>query len=89
MADKVARKIELPITVGDMLRKLEEEIGDVKDGVLPLDTARVVQRGRALQLKAAELNVQYARMNKAERRNGREYNLLTGAHNIATEDKPI
>lgn len=65
-------------TVGDMFRALEQEIKDVKDGKLPLETARVVQRGRSLQLKTAELSIQFQRMNKAERKQGKEFNLLTG-----------
>lgn len=77
-------------TVSDMFKALEQEIQDVKDGKLPLDTARVVQRGRSLQLKTAELNLQFQRINKAERKNGREFNLLTGAvENIVAENKVV
>jgi|HubBroStandDraft_2_1064218.scaffolds.fasta_scaffold265137_1 hypothetical protein len=65
-------------TVGDMFRALEAEIRDVKAGNLPLDTARVVQRGRSLQLKAAELNLQFMRVTKAQRTGTREFNMLTG-----------
>jgi hypothetical protein len=65
-------------TVGDMFRALEQEIKDVKAGSLPLDTARVVQRGRSLQLKAAELNLQFLRINKSQRAGNREFNMLTG-----------
>lgn len=79
-------------TVSDMFRAIEEEIKAVKDGQLPLDTARVVQRGRALQLKTAELNIQYMRVNKAQR-NGKEFNLLTGTPEIAAdidrENRPV
>jgi hypothetical protein len=77
-------------TVGDMFRAIEQEIQDVKDGKLPLETARVVQRGRSLQLKTAELNLQFQRMNKAERKNNREYNILSGGvEEIASENKVV
>lgn len=90
MADKEIKKVEIPTTVSAMFHKLEEEIQAVKDGNLPLDTARVVQRGRALQLKTAELNIQYARMNKAERNRNREVNLLTGGtESIISQDKVV
>jgi hypothetical protein len=79
-------------TVSDMFRAIEEEIQAVKKGDLPLDTARVVQRGRALQLKTAELNIQYMRVNRAQR-NGKEFNLLTGvpqvAEQIDRENRPV
>jgi hypothetical protein len=65
-------------TVRDMFKALEQEIADVKAGTLPLDTARVVQRGRSLQLKTAELNLQFMRISKAQRVPGKEFNLLTG-----------
>jgi len=70
-------------TVSDMFKAIEQEIQAVKDGLLPLDTARVVQRGRALQLKTAELNIQYMRVNKAQRGPTKEFNLLTGVPEIA------
>ena len=65
-------------TVADMFRAIENEINSVKDGTLPLDTARVVQRGRALQLKCAELNLQFQRVNRSLRTPAKELNLLTG-----------
>lgn len=77
-------------TVSDMFRAIQAEIDDVKNGKLPLDTARVVQRGRSLQLKAAELNLQFMRVDKRQRENGKEYNLLTGSvENIASENKVV
>lgn len=89
MSKELSQTTEIK-TVGDMFRAIEQEISDVKSGSLPLDTARVVQRGRSLQLKAAELNIQFQRMNKAERKNGREFNLMTGAvENIASENKVV
>lgn len=78
-------------TVADMFRAIQDEIDAVKNGDLPLDTARVVQRGRALQLKAAELNLQFLRINKADRsRNKGEFNLLTGnVDNVNAENKVV
>lgn len=77
-------------TVGDMFRALEQEIRDVKDGKLPLDTARVVQRGRYLQLKTAELNLMNKRISRAQHGEGKEMNLLTGSvEHIAGENKVV
>lgn len=78
-------------TVGDMFRAIQSEIDAIKRGDLPLDTARVVQRGRALQLKAAELNIQFLRVSRAERNNPkRELNLLTGTlQDIDKEVRPV
>lgn len=80
-------------TVSDMFRAIEQEIADVKAGTLPLDTARVVQRGRSLQLKTAELNLQFQRINKSERRGDKEFNLLTGSavpiDDVSKENRPV
>jgi hypothetical protein len=77
-------------TVADMFRAIQEEIDAVKSGNLPLDTARVVQRGRALQLKAAELNLNFLRVSRAERSGKRELNILTGAvEDIGKEVRPV
>ena len=64
-------------TVSDMFVALQKEIEDAKNGVLQLDTARVVLKGRQLQLKAAEINLQFARLNRVTKKEG-ELNLLTG-----------
>jgi hypothetical protein len=66
-------------TVRDMMSAIQEEIEQAKSGVLPVDTARVVFRGRALQLQTAQLNLQYQRLNRAPKNtNGKELNLITG-----------
>lgn len=67
-------------TVSDMVRALQEEIDNLKTGALPADTARTVFRGRALQLKAAELNLAYQRINRQAQKpkEPRELNLLNG-----------
>ena len=80
MAESKSNEIR---TVSDMFKAIQDEIDSVKAGQLPLDTARVVQRGRALQIKAAELNLSFMRLNKAERTRNREYSLLTG---VAVDD---
>jgi hypothetical protein len=49
-------------TISDMMRALEEEIEAVKNGTIQESAARVVLRGRALQLQAASLNIQYQRL---------------------------
>lgn len=43
---------------------LQNEIDSVKDGSLDESKARIVLKGRALQLKTAELQLQYARLTK-------------------------
>lgn len=43
---------------------LEAEIESVKSGALDESKARIVLKGRALQLKTAELQLQYARLRK-------------------------
>ena len=53
-------------TVSDMMRALEEEIEAVKTGKLAESAARVVSRFRSLQLKTAELNLQYRRMMRSK-----------------------
>ena len=51
-------------TVSGMIQTLEQEIADVKSGQLPESKARIVLKIRGLQLKTAELNLQYARIHK-------------------------
>jgi hypothetical protein len=51
-------------TVSDMMRALESEIQSIKDGTLPLDAARAIRSFRALQLRTAEMQIQYARMHR-------------------------
>ncbi len=51
-------------SVSDMMRSLQQEILAVKAGKLSESAARVVFRGRALQLKTAELSLQYARQRR-------------------------
>jgi hypothetical protein len=67
-------------TVSDMVKAIQDEIDNLKTGALPADTARTVFRGRALQLKAAELNLQYQRINRQAQKpkEPRELNLLNG-----------
>lgn len=51
-------------TVSDMMLSLQAEIDAVKDGTLDESKARIVLKGRGLQLKTAELQLQYARLTK-------------------------
>lgn len=51
-------------TVSDMMLALQEEIDSVKAGTLDESKARIVLKGRGLQLKTAELQLQYARLTK-------------------------
>jgi len=51
-------------TVSDMMRELQAEIEAVKNGKLDESKARVVARFRGLQLKTAELNLQFQRLTK-------------------------
>lgn len=51
-------------TVSDMMLALQEEIDAVKAGTLDESKARIVLKGRGLQLKTAELQLQYARLTK-------------------------
>ena len=77
-------------TVGDMIRRLEDEIADIKSGDLPHDAAKLVLRGREDQIKAAALNIAFARVNKmqrAQRGNVSEFSLNTGTL-AAPADKP-
>lgn len=65
-------------TVADIFLALEEEIQAAKKGELPLDAGRVAMKGRSLQLKAAELNLQFLRLNRAQSKKHNGFNLLTG-----------
>lgn len=51
-------------TISEMVRALEDEIELVKSGKITEAVGRVVLRGRALQLQAASLNLQFQRMIK-------------------------
>jgi len=51
-------------TISEMMRQLQQEINEVKTGVLTDATARNVARIRGLQMKGAELQIQYARLFK-------------------------
>ena len=51
-------------SIGDMLRSMQGEILDLKAGKLSESAGRVISRFRALQLKAAELSLQYARLDR-------------------------
>jgi hypothetical protein len=51
-------------SVADMMKAIQAEIVAVKAGKLSEAAARVVFRGRALQLKTAELSLQYARLRR-------------------------
>lgn len=74
-------------TVRDMMVRLEEEIAQAKNGTLPLETARVVLKGRDLQIKAAQLNIQHARLQRHQQKRGKatDRNLLTGEEIIEIE----
>ena len=54
-------------TVGDMITALGTHIDDVLTGKLDEKTARQVFTGRKLQLKSAELQLQYARLYRGRR----------------------
>jgi hypothetical protein len=59
------KAVSSPIsTVSDMMKALQEEIDSVKTGALDESKARIVLKGRGLQLKTAELQLQYARLTK-------------------------
>lgn len=51
-------------TLNDLMDQLQQEIQDVKSGLISDQTARVVLGGRKAQLKAAELGLQYLRIMK-------------------------
>lgn len=54
-------------STSDMMLSLQDEINAVKNGTLTESQARVVFRGRALQLKTAELNIQYQRLHRGRK----------------------
>lgn len=64
MSEEVTAKNTSIETVSDMMAALQQEILDIKSGALDESKARVVSRFRGHQLKTAELQLQYARMNK-------------------------
>ena len=49
-------------TVSDMMKALQTEIEEIKSGAIEESKARVIRGYRALQLKTAELNLQYLRL---------------------------
>lgn len=69
-------------TVSDMMRALEEEIESVKKGAITESAARVVSRFRALQLKTAELNLQFLRLNRGKD-GAKEFKLISGGKHEA------
>jgi hypothetical protein len=84
MAEEGSKPMELTAhekfrTVSKILQNLEEDKKLVRDGQLPLETARVLQRYDYLQLKWAELNLKAIQAAKGVRGGNREMNLLTGA----------
>lgn len=64
MSENLAIKTGPISTVSDMMLALQEEIDAVKAGTLDESKARIVLKGRGLQLKTAELQLQYARLTK-------------------------
>jgi hypothetical protein len=58
---KLPSKIQ---TISDMMETLQQEIEDIKSGALDDAKARHVGRFRGMQLKTAELSLQYARLHK-------------------------
>ena len=52
-------------SVNDLMASLQEEILAVKIGKLSESAARVMFRGRALQLKTVELSLQHARLRRS------------------------
>lgn len=67
-------------TVSDMMTQLQEEIEQVKTGGIDESKARVIARFRGLQLKTAELNLQFNRLLKG-RALKEEMPLLIGGDN--------
>lgn len=63
-------------TVGDMLTTLQDEIDDLKQDRLTESKARLVAKFRQLQLKTAEIAIQYARMLRAKAVSGPSLPLL-------------
>lgn len=62
MADQI-------VTVSDMMDSLQEEIAQIKNGDLSESKARIVGRYRGLQLRTAELQLQYARLARGHKAN--------------------
>lgn len=57
-------------TMSDLMTAVQQEINDVKNGTLAESAARIVRGMRALQLKMAELGLQYARMMRGQKITG-------------------
>jgi hypothetical protein len=66
-------------TTADMLAALQTEIDEVKAVTLEPEKARLVLRGRKLQLDLAALNLQYHRLNRSSKPSSNGFGLLTGA----------
>lgn len=71
-------------TTADMLAALQTEIDEVKAGTLEPEKARLVLRGRKLQLDVAALNLQYHRLNRNSKPSSNGVGLLTGAPTEST-----
>ena len=54
-------------TVADMMTALQGEIEAVKAGTITESLARVVFSGRKLQIKTAELQLQYKRISRSRK----------------------
>lgn len=66
--------------VSDMMLALQEEIEAVKAGTLNESQARVIFKGRELQLKTAELNLKFQRLHKGIKPEQEMPMIGTGAH---------
>lgn len=65
-------------TVSDMMKALEEEIAAVKSGAMTEGVARMVFKGRALQLNTAQLQLQHARLQRSGKLPDPEMRLIGG-----------
>ncbi len=72
-------------TVGDMLSILQGEIEDLKADTLTESKARIIAKFRSLQLKTAEIAIQYNRMMRAKKIGGENMPLLGPAPAEATK----
>lgn len=62
--------------IGDLMKAIQEDTEAAKSGAMEVNTARVVMRGRGLQVKLAEVVLQAARLTK---KNGAALQLTAGA----------
>lgn len=70
-------------TVRDMMSALQDEIEQVKAGTIQPQVGSLVLRGRALQIKTAQLNLQYIRLQReseggSKKKHPKDFNLLSG-----------